>query len=176
MAKTGHKGSLIIFEAGLHKSVMKLCYDACMEEDFRILPPQGEEDTEGAHRVFEEFLTIYEPTLVKIEYYLEEVIEQVGPTYAEAYRPWHKALNDLFHGVYLTSRDRPLPDSESFIDALKMFSFDSAIRFLKDIGVSCRVHMQRDWSEQFHEHINLLLFSASILQQKEQEKEAEKVK
>ena len=131
------------------------------------MPPQGEADTEGAQRVFEEFLTLYEPTLVRIEFYLEEVIEQVDPAYAQAYRPWHKALHDLFHGVYLTSRDIPVPDSDSFIDALKMFSFDSAIRFLRDIGVSCRIGLQRSWSDQFHEHINLLLFSASILKQKQ---------
>jgi hypothetical protein len=134
-----------------------------MEQNYRIQPPKSEEDTEGARRVFEEFLILYEPTLVRIEDYLEQVIEQAGPTYATAYRPWHKALRELLRGVYLTARNIPLPDPEAFIDAVKMFYFDSAIQFLRDICVNCRVVLQRDWMERFREHINFLLFSAAIL-------------
>ena len=132
-------------------------------EQQRILPPSGENDAEGAQRVFEEFLLLYEPTLVRIEEYLEQVIEQAGPAYATAYRPWRKALRDLMRGVYLTARKIPLPDPEAFIDAAKMFYFDSASQFLRDICINCRIALQRDWVERFREHINFLLFSAAIL-------------
>ena len=159
----------MMFQTYVHKTVTKLCYDTYMEEDHRILPPKGEDDAEGAQRVFEEFLILYEPTLVRIEYYLEHVIEQVGPAYAEAYRPWHKAVHDLFRGVYLTVRNIPLPDPDSFIEALKMFGFDSAIQFLQDLCISCRIALERDWMEHFRQNIDLLLFSATILRREQQQ-------
>jgi len=133
-----------------------------------ILPPLNEDDTEGAQRVFEEFLTLYQPTLIRVEYYLEEVIEHAGAPYAEAYKPWHIALHDLFKGVYLTSKKLPLPNKEKFIDALRTFSFDSAIQFLLDICANCKLKLSQDWSDKFREHINLLLFSLSILSRVQQ--------
>lgn len=134
-----------------------------MEEPFRILPPANEGDSEGAQRVFEEFLTLYQPALVRMEYYLEQVMEQAEPAFAEAYRPWHKALRDLYRGVYLLARRMPLPDSEAFVEALRMFSFGSSVRFLRDICLNCRLSIERDWAEHFRAHIDMLLFSLSIL-------------
>lgn len=147
---------------------MKLCYDNFMEDCLTIIPPAGEDDAEGAQRVFEEFLTLYQPTLIRIEYYLEEVIEQAGVTYAEAYRPWHSAMHDLFKGVYLTAKKVPLPDTDKFIDALRTFSFESAIQFLCDICINCKLQIAKDWVERFREHINLLLFSLSIINRVQQ--------
>lgn len=147
---------------------MKFWYNHRMEDLKVIIPPAGEDDTEGAQRVFEEFLTLYQPVLMRVEYYLEEVIEHAGVTYAEAYKPWQSALHDLFKGVYLTAKAVPLPDTEKFIDALRTFSFDSAIRFLSDICTSCRLKLPQDWVTKFREHINLLLFSLAILTRAQQ--------
>lgn len=139
-----------------------------MENYPDITPPENEEDKEGAYRACREFLTIYQPILTRIEFYLEQVIEQAGPAYAEAYRPWHKSLQDLLHGAYLTARKIPLPDPDAFVEALRMFSFESAIQFLRDICASCQIVLQHDWKEHFRKHIDTLLFSVAILNRQQQ--------
>lgn len=135
-----------------------------MELTGKMLPPTGEDDTEGAFRVFEGFLVIYQPALVGVEHYLHQAMHDMEPTFAEAYRPWQNALHDLFTGIYLTAKKIPLPDPEKFMEALRLFSFDSAIRFLHDICISCKMKMQANWSERFREHIDMLLFAANILE------------
>ncbi|MFW0776994.1 MAG: hypothetical protein ACN2B6_04670 [Rickettsiales bacterium] len=139
-----------------------------MGEELIIIPPKGEEDTEGAQRVFEQFLKLYQPTLIRVEYYLEDIIEHAGPAYAEAYQPWHDAVHSLFKGVYLQAKRIPLPDTEKFIAALETFSFDSAIKFLQDLCVSCKLKANREWVARFREHIKLLLFSMSILRRNQE--------
>ena len=59
-----------------------------------IQPPRGANDTQGARRVFEDFLDIYQPTLVRVENYLEDTVRKIDPAFAEAYRPWQQALHD----------------------------------------------------------------------------------
>ncbi len=156
-------------EVCVHKTVTKICYACSMEDYLQIMPPTDGEDIEGAHRVFEEFLVLYQPALLSVERYLETVIEEIGPDYADAYRPWHKGLHDLFQGVYLMAKKIPLPDPEAFADALRMFSFDSAVRFLWDLCISCKLALQSDWVERFREHIDMLLFSLSILNRHQQQ-------
>lgn len=134
-----------------------------MEELFPITPPCGEDDTEGAQRVFEDFLTLYQPTLIRLEYHLEDIVDHAGTMYAEAYMPWRDALHELFKGVYLTAKKVPLPNKEKFIDALRTFSFNSALQFLIDMCASCKMRLPENWAETFREHINLLLFSIAIL-------------
>ncbi len=140
-----------------------------MEESFRITPPLGAGDTEGAGRVFKEFLHAYQPILVRTEHYLEQMIQSMEPAYAAAYVPWHKSLRDLFHGAYLMARNIPLPDPESFVEALRVFSFEGAAQFLRDLCSCCRLNIPRDWAERFREHIDLLLFSLSILNRGQQQ-------
>src|SRR5688572_25575221 len=107
-----------------------------MNKPRHIVPPTDETDTNGALRVFDDFFSLYQPTLVRAEAYLEDIIEKVEPIYGEAYRPWHRALKDLMRGVYLMTRKIPLTNKESFLEALKIFSLESAIQFLKDICIS----------------------------------------
>lgn len=133
-----------------------------MEATCYIAPPADAEDAEGAQRVFREFLTFYQPSLVSVEYYLERVIEEVDPVYADAYRPWYQALHDLFSGASLIAKNNPLPDPDGFLDALRTFRFDSAACFLSDLCVDC----QQDWAQHFREHIDMLLLSFSILNRK----------
>lgn len=134
-----------------------------MGEYPHIRPPVCENDTEGAQRVFEEFLILYKPILITVQGHLENLMHDMGPLYADAYQPWCNALKDLFQGVYLVARKIPLPDKEAFTEALRMFSFDSAVQFLCDLCVSCRISLQRDWARYFREHIHLLLSSIAIL-------------
>src|SRR5437763_365397 len=125
-----------------------------MGEHYAIISPSGEDDQEGARRVFEQFLIIYQPTLTRLEQHLEGLIETTEPAFAQAYEPWHKALQDLFRGVYMVAKKVPLPDPEAFIDALRMFTFESAIQFLNDLCISCKMVLHQDWVKTFREHIN----------------------
>ncbi len=134
-----------------------------MEGLYTITPPAGEADRLGAHRVFEDFLTLYQPALTSVEHYLTKVVDETEPTYAMAYEPWLVALRDLMQGAYLIARRIPLPDPASFIEALQMFRFEGAIHLLSDICADCRLLLSSDWAKKFHEHIDMLLFSASIL-------------
>lgn len=133
-----------------------------------IRPPKGETDTAGAQRVFEEFFLLYQPTLTRAERYLEKAVKELQPEYAEGYQPWLRSLQQLLRGVYLVVKKIPMPDTESFLESLRTFSFDSAIEFLRDICVSSRISLSRDWTDRFREHINLLLFSAAILNRQQQ--------
>lgn len=134
-----------------------------MEDEFLIMPPRNGEDWEGAQRVFEEFFILYQPALSSVQHYLAQVTEEMGAEYAAAYRPWQSALSDLFQGVYLTAKKIPLPDPEGFLEALRMFSFESAVQFLSDLCISCRLVMRRDWQKRFREHIEMLMVAFSVL-------------
>ncbi len=134
-----------------------------MEEFNHITPPSGEDDIEGARRVFDEFLTLYQPVLIRVEHQLEKVIGDLDPAFAEAYRPWQVALHDLLRGAYLVAKKIPLPDLDGFMEALSMFSFESAIQFLRDICDSCRMVIEYDWVRRFREHVDMMLFSLAIL-------------
>jgi hypothetical protein len=133
-----------------------------------ILPPSDEDDIKGAQRVFEDFFTLYQPTLSRVDNYLENIEEQVGPLYAQAYKPWQIALHDLCTGIYLVTKKIPLPDKDKFMEALKIFSFDGAIQFLYDLCASCRITLDSNWLKRFQQHINLLLMSISILNRQQQ--------
>src|SRR4051812_27961036 len=134
-----------------------------MEETPRITPPSGENDTDGAFSVFEGFLVIYQPAFLQVEHYLEKAMQEMAPVYAEAYRLWYKAAHDLIFGVLLMTNHRPLPDPESFMEAVRLYSFDSAIRFLQDICITSNFDTEADWSERFRENIDTLFSSAMIL-------------
>lgn len=139
-----------------------------METLLDISPPRDDTDAEGARRTFEDFLTLYKPTLERVEDYLESIIEKEGSMYGVAYSPWQEAIHDLLRGVYLMSRKIPLPNKEDFTEALRMFSFESAIKFLRDVCLCCRIALKTNWEEKFREHINMLLFSLSILNRQQQ--------
>jgi|GEM_PF-1901741 len=141
-----------------------------MVETHRIIPPSGNNDQEGAQRVFEEFFLLYHPTLTRLESKLYDIVEETEPTYAEAYKPWQKALHELVRGVYLCAKRISLPDINGFKDALRMFSFEGAVQFLNDLTMRCKMSFHPDWTELFREHIKLLLFSLSILIQNKQQK------
>lgn len=138
-----------------------------MDECGEILPPSGETDTEGAYRTFEAFVDFYRPTLVVASEHLEGIVDNMPEKYAEAYRPWQHALNELLIGVYLVSRKIPLPNREVFEEALKVFTLESAVRFLRDLCLSCRIQMPRDWIDRFIRNIHMLLSSLSILNQQQ---------
>ena len=133
-----------------------------------ILPPLDEDDIKGAERVFENFFTLYQPTLTRVDQYLKQVMREVGPVYAEAYRPWQIAIHDLASGLFLMAKKIPLPDKERFTEALSIFTFDGAVRFLYDLCASCMLQLDRDWIKRFTQHIHMLLFSLDILTRQQQ--------
>lgn len=120
------------------------------------------------HRTFEEFIVTYKPILTRVEEYLEEVIRKTDPTYAVGYMPWKNALHELMTGAYLISRKIPLPNKEDFMEALCLFSFDSAIKFLRDICNICQVQLKKNWEKEFRDHVNRLLFDFSTLYAQQQ--------
>lgn len=119
-------------------------------------------------RVSEQFLTDYQPVLARVENYLEEVIEKTDSAYKEAYIPWKNALHELLTGLYLITKKIPLPNKETFLESLHMFSFESTITFLRDICGICQLQLKNGWRKEFREHINQLLFSISTLNQQQQ--------
>ena len=139
-----------------------------MGECSLIIPPTGENDTEGARRIFSEFVTLYQPVLLQIDTQLEKTINTLDPLYAEAYRPWQQALRQLIKCSHMIARKIPLPSTDNFLEALSMFSFEGAIAFLRDIGTSCKLLINDDWVKRFRQYIHLMLFSLTILHQKQQ--------
>lgn len=140
-----------------------------MQRDSGIPLPQGGDDKEAAKRVFDEFYIFYQPVLSEVDSYLETLMNNMETAYAQAYQPWHAALQDLMQGVYLTVKKIPLPDRESFLDAIALFSFESAAQFLYDLCLSCRINLSRDWIAHFQKHINQLLFAAATLFNRQQQ-------
>ncbi len=132
-----------------------------METTLDIIESKTQTDT--GHRVFEEFLLAYKPVLVRIEDYLDEVIEKTDPAYVAGYVPWKNALHELITGAYLIARKIPLPNRENFMEALCLFSFDSAIKFLRDICNICQLQIRKNWEKEFHDHIDKLLFTIATL-------------
>ena len=128
-----------------------------------IIPPTGDDDYKGAKRVFEEFFEEYHDTLVSLEHHLDKITDETEAAYANAYKPWRNAVHELLRGVYLTVKNIPLPDTDAFLDALRMFSFEGAVHFLKDLCISCKMVLEMDWAEKFKKQIDTLLFAFSIL-------------
>lgn len=121
------------------------------------------------HRlVFEEFIINYQPTLKRAEEYLDDITRKIDPAFAEAYIPWKIAVHDLLKGVYLIAKKIPLQSKEKFMDALQIFSFESAVAFLADILTICHIKLERDWAEKFRIHISNLQFALANLNQKQQ--------
>ena len=137
-----------------------------MEQD-TLIPPSGADDVEGARRLFQDFFAEYQPVFMKIEMYLSTLIKET-PEFAEGYVIWRKSLQNISRGVYLTMKKIPLPNTDDFLEALKMFTFEGAIRFLADICKSCKITLEREWDKRFREHIDMLLFSFVILQRQMQ--------
>lgn len=134
-----------------------------MEALHDIATSTGKTDT--VHRIFEQFLITYHPVLMEVEDYLDSIIEKTDPVYVEGYLPWKEALHELVRGVHFLARKIPLPSRENFIEALCMFSFDSAIDFLLDICSICQLQLEKNWEIKFRENINQLLFSISLYNQ-----------
>ena len=142
---------------------MKLWYNAGMGSTDDIIPPLGKDDVEGARRAFEAFSTLYRPALVTVEAHLDQLIEDMPPGFAAGYLPWRGALHDLVSGTYMLARKIPLPDTEGFMEALRLFSFESGIQFLRDLCLSCHIPLRPDWMQRFRQHIDVLLFAFTVM-------------
>lgn len=128
-----------------------------------VTRPETDDDSDGARRALEEFAQLYHPTLMAAKDHLHMVISGMEPEYADAYKPWHTALNEITRGIHLLNKKIPLPDMKRFLDALYMFTFEGAIQFLYDLCIACKIRLHRQWEKDFREHIQILLFSIAIL-------------
>lgn len=143
-----------------------------MESDLDMPSRTGEDGRQEALRVFTEFFNLYQPLLTSIDAYLKDSMDRMSASYAQAYMPWQGAIQDMVQGVYFTVKKIPLPDTQSFLDSLRLFSFESAIQFLYDLCEICRIQLPRDWVARFQKHIHALLTAASILYNEQQQSRA----
>lgn len=123
----------------------------------------------NALEVFQNFRNDYEGTFVRVEYYLKEVVENVPPYLASAYQSWYKAAHDLIRGVYCVTKEIPIAHAESLKDAIHLFTYDSAIQFLRDICISCGMRVNDDWCKALKENMHQLktAFEMLVHQQKQ---------
>lgn len=128
----------------------------------RIAPHRYASDTDGAQRVFTEFWNLYGAQLTSAEGYLLGVMEHSG-SYAEAYRPWCRALTDLIHGVYLAARRIPLPNVKAVREAMRIFSMKSAANMLRDAIVGACVPLAAGWAARFCENMAALAGAFRVL-------------
>lgn len=123
-------------------------------------------EAENAKRMAETFVEVYQVTLIRIEQHLDDVIEEAGEQYAEGYKPWQKAVHDLVHGTFLLSNEAAKPDEEALSDALRVFSFDSSVKFLGDLCGNIGINTERNWHERFRAHIHMLISALDIMPKK----------
>lgn len=124
---------------------------------------QNTEQKRATRHVFEQFLSDYQAVLTKVEDYLEEIIEKTDNNYKEAYIPWRDSLHELLSGACFIAKEIPLPNREGFVDALRMFSFESTITFLRDICSICQLRLKSGWRKEFQKHINQLISEFSVV-------------
>lgn len=127
-----------------------------MEPSTRIQPPVGVPDSDEARRAAETFVVVYQVTLVQVEEYLEDIIEEAGPQYAQGYQTWLESIRELSRGAVLLSKKAPLKHKERFIDALRLFSFNSAAQFVGDICRTLELDKDRKWPQEFRQEIEKL--------------------
>lgn len=135
-----------------------------MEQDTHTHPQVSEEDQESAQRALETFVTVYQVTLIRVEQYLEEIIIEVGPELSGGYKPWLHSVRDLTRGAFLLSNQTPLKQKDRFLDALRVFSFGSAVQFLNDICSTIGMNNDRKWPENFKEHIHRMMIATQKMQ------------
>lgn len=140
-----------------------------METVLNVHRPESEDDQEGALRTFQEFAANYHQTLQQIDEYLDCTIADLDPIVAKAYEPWHNALQDLFHGVYLVAKKIPMPNPKAFVESMQIFSFDGAVQFLFDLCISCKLEIAQEWKKRFQEAINALMFAFDIINRQQQQ-------
>ena len=117
-----------------------------------------------ARRLAETFVEVYQVTLIRVEQHLEDIIDEAGEDYAAGYEPWRKALHDLLSGSYQLSKETAIPEKEVFEEALRVFSFDSSIAFLKDVCEIIGINTERGWSDRFRHHVQKLTDAMGVLQ------------
>ena len=134
-----------------------------MHEQAQPHTPFKQDDRQNAKNACVQFINEYHPILSTAETYLQNMIDNTEPAYAQAYKPWLKELRDLCVGVYMMSKDIPLKNPQSLLDALEMFTFDSALQLLHDVCITCKLQLKKDWLAKLREDINNMLFAAAVL-------------
>lgn len=123
-------------------------------------------DAHNAKRMAETFVEVYQVTLIRIEQHLDDVIEEAGEQYAAGYKPWQQAIHDLVHGTFLLSKEVAKPDKDALSDALRVFSFESSVKFLDDMANVVGVKTTPGWHEKFRAHVHVLMSALDIMPKK----------
>ncbi|MEZ5691487.1 MAG: hypothetical protein R3D71_07475 [Rickettsiales bacterium] len=130
--------------------------------------PTHDVNIDTMYIVFEDFFDQYKLILTEAEQYLEKVIKNTDPHYINAYQTWRHAIHELLEGSETLSKKNNIENYEDFVEALHMFSFESTIKFLRDMCNMCDMRLKREWEKEFRERINQLLFSISTNNKKTQ--------
>lgn len=120
-------------------------------------------DAHNAKRMAETFVEVYQVTLIRIEQHLDDVIEEAGDQYAAGYKPWQQAIHDLVHGTFLLSKEVAKPDKDALSDALRVFSFESSVKFLDDMANAIGIRTTPGWHEKFRSHVHVLMSALDIM-------------
>jgi len=123
-------------------------------------------DAQNAKRMAETFVEVYQVTLIRIEQHLDDVIEEAGEQYAAGYKPWQQAVHDLVHGTFLLSKETAKPDKDALSDALRVFSFESSVKFLDDVANSIGIKTTPGWHEKFRAHVHVRMSAMDIMPKK----------
>lgn len=134
-----------------------------MDDVRTIVPPFAHNDKASARNACTAFINEYHGLLSDVEAYLKNLIETTEPKFAQAYKPWLNSLHDMCVGVYLLAKGIPLKRPQSLIDALKMFTFESSLKFLEDACSICKIPLKKDWLQKFRQDINTVLFAVAVL-------------
>lgn len=140
-----------------------------MGEFNHIYVPRSADDHEGAIRTFKDFTRLYAGLIEQVSQHLDASLQEVPAQVAEAYMPWQNALKDLLQGSVAIAHKMKPKNPEAFFEALQIFSLDSAVQFIRDLCLSCKIRLGQEWDTLFKEQINTLLFAYSIVMRKQQQ-------
>ena len=124
-----------------------------IQSNDKPIPSAGDELTEHC-MIFHE---VYEEDLKMIQAYLDEIDILYKARYQSAYSHWRKLLAEIREGTDLITQHHELNNPSAFHEALRAFSFMSAVRFLRDIGTICGAKFDKEWAERFQANIILIL-------------------
>lgn len=119
----------------------------------------------NAKTVCIEFLNEHHSMLKTVESYLSDLVKKTEDTYSKAYEPWLKGIQDMCVGIFIVAKGMPLTQPSRLVEALKMFTFESALNFIDDMCKCCQLALKPERLKKFRQDIDRILFNIAHLQQ-----------
>lgn len=132
-----------------------------------IAPKSATSGGDAAWRSLREFDDQFGATLATIKDYLDSSVSKLSAEFAAGYHVWQDLLGDLIQGVKLAARRILPPEPERLLMALKAFSLESAVAFLRDLCACCNLEIPRDWAERFRQQVTQALTAHVVLMQQQ---------